>query len=130
MNNTHVSEEQHREEAGSRWWDGSYRDWLSVQDPQETLTTTTFSAPHTPTTTRSVVPVGTTDNEAASHSSVKLYLYVCARKKNLKLKCEEETWQNLLSVNKGVKTLLFFSPCNRFSRLAVAHKVRPWDILK
>lgn len=54
-----------------------YRDWLSVQDPQETITTTTFSAPHAPLTANSVAPVTTTASTSASDSS-NMYPYVCA----------------------------------------------------
>lgn len=57
---------------------GIYRDWLSVQDPQETPTITSFSATHTPASTCSVAPVTTTVSKSASGSWVKLYLYVCA----------------------------------------------------
>lgn len=47
MNNSHVMKEQHKEEVKSWCETGSYTDWLSVHDPQETTTTTTFSAPRT-----------------------------------------------------------------------------------
>ncbi|KAK1893456.1 Translation initiation factor IF-2, partial [Dissostichus eleginoides] len=46
MNISQVIKEQHKEEVRSPWWDGALQDWLSVQDPQETITTTTLSAPH------------------------------------------------------------------------------------
>lgn len=46
MNISQVIKEQHKEEVRSSWWDGALQDWLSVQDPQETITTTTLSAPH------------------------------------------------------------------------------------
>lgn len=58
-----------------------YGDWLSVQDPQETITTTTFSTPHTPLTTYSVAPPSPPQPSSQPHApSVKLYHYTCDEK--------------------------------------------------
>lgn len=46
MNISQVMKEQHKEEVRSPWRGGALQGWLSVQDPQETITTTTLSAPH------------------------------------------------------------------------------------
>lgn len=56
-NKTHVFKEQHKEEAVSRWWDREATGTGSAFTiRRKLLTTTTFSAPHMPTSTRSVVP--------------------------------------------------------------------------
>ena len=75
------------EEAESRWWGrGSYGDWLSIQDPQETPTTTT-SVHLTPPSTSSVhprhhhsQPTATQSNCTNVCGSARVCVCVCLRR--------------------------------------------------
>lgn len=58
------------EEDGGVEGRGATEDWLSVQDPQETITTTAFSAPHTPHTQKASSPPQPANPTPQSHRTV------------------------------------------------------------
>lgn len=79
MNDTHVLEEQHREDAGRPWWD---RELQGLAQRSGSAGNSNHNhvqcTSHAYNYTLSSPLVATTDDKTASHSSVRLYLNVCA----------------------------------------------------